>query len=127
MGASITLDGRLTADPKLEYTKSKMAICRLRVACDVGRKDDPALFMSCTTWGKTAEFIAQYGRKGARVSVYGEPQSDDWTDKEEKKHTKVRTNVDRLTLHDWPDDDKPDKPKPRAIEEPVPDESDIPF
>ncbi|EGT4056864.1 single-stranded DNA-binding protein [Clostridioides difficile] len=84
---SVSLMGRLTRDPELRYTaNTQMANARFVVA--VNRKLSKekrqeaenngyptADFISCVAWGKTAENIATYFKKGQRIAVSGHIQT----------------------------------------------------
>lgn len=84
---SVSLMGRLTRDPELRYTaNTQMANARFVVA--VNRKLSKekrqeaenngyptADFISCMAWGKTAENIATYFKKGQRIAVSGHIQT----------------------------------------------------
>ena len=84
---SVSLMGRLTRDPELKYTaNTQMANARFVVA--VNRKLSKekrqeaenngyptADFISCVAWGKTAENIANYFKKGNRIAITGHIQT----------------------------------------------------
>lgn len=84
---SVSLMGRLTRDPELRYTaNTQMANARFVVA--VNRKLSKekrqeaenngyptADFISCVAWGKTAENIANYFKKGNRIAITGHIQT----------------------------------------------------
>ena len=84
---SVSLMGRLTRDPELRYTaNTQMANARFVVA--VNRKLSKekrqeaesngyptADFISCMAWGKTAENIANYLKKGNRIAITGHIQT----------------------------------------------------
>ena len=84
---SVSLMGRLTRDPELRYTaNTQMANARFVVA--VNRKLSKekrqeaenngyptADFISCMAWGKTAENIGNYFKKGQRIAVSGHIQT----------------------------------------------------
>lgn len=84
---NVSLMGRLTRDPELRYTaNTQMANARFVVA--VNRKLSKekrqeaenngyptADFISCMAWGKTAENIANYFRKGNRIAITGHIQT----------------------------------------------------
>lgn len=79
---SVNLVGRLATDPQErkvgEYITSNFTVA---VDRDFG-KEKTTDFLDCQAWGKTAEFINQYLKKGALVSVSGRVQKDTWKDKE---------------------------------------------
>lgn len=84
---SVSLMGRLTRDPEVRYTaNTQMANARFVVA--VNRKLSKekrqeaenngyptADFISCMAWGKTAENIANYFKKGNRIAITGRIQT----------------------------------------------------
>lgn len=84
---SVSLMGRLTRDPEVRYTaNTQMANARFVVA--VNRKLSKekrqeaenngyptADFISCMAWGKTAETIANYFKKGNRIAITGHIQT----------------------------------------------------
>ena len=69
------LVGRLTRPVDLRYTQSGIAYGSFTLA--VTRKyknkdgEREADFINCTAWGKTAETIAEYLRKGRRIALQG--------------------------------------------------------
>lgn len=74
---SVSLVGRLARDPELRNTQSGTAVCSFTVACD--RRPDKdgkreADFIACTAWGKSAEFVAKYFKKGQRIGLTGRIQ-----------------------------------------------------
>lgn len=91
---SVSLMGRLTRDPELRYTaNTQMANARFVVA--VNRKLSKekrqeaenngyptADFISCVTWGKTAENIGNYFHKGNRIAITGHIQTGSYENKE---------------------------------------------
>lgn len=84
---SVSLMGRLTRDPELRYTaNTQMANARFVVAVnrklskekrqEAENKGYPtADFISCVAWGKTAENIANYFKKGNRIAITGHIQT----------------------------------------------------
>ena len=85
-----TLIGRLTKDPIVTYTQGDQpkAIARFtlavdrRVRTDEGQKAD---FISCVAFGKTAEFIERWFRKGMKLAVRGRIQTGGYTNAEGKR------------------------------------------
>ena len=70
----VLLTGRLTKDPELRYTPSGTPVCRFNLAVSRMSADGEADFVPCTAWGKTAENLAQYMRKGGLLAVEGRIQ-----------------------------------------------------
>ncbi|MBC1920459.1 single-stranded DNA-binding protein [Listeria booriae] len=71
--------GRLSKDPNLTFTSTGKAVCNFTIAINKnytnadGSRD--ADFLNCVIWGKRAEALANYNRKGSRVGVNARAQS----------------------------------------------------
>ena len=84
---SVSLMGRLTRDPEVRYTgNTQMANARFVVALNRKLSKEKrqeaenngyptADFISCVAWGKTAENIANYFKKGNRIAITGHIQT----------------------------------------------------
>lgn len=131
----VFLVGRLTQDPELRYLPSGAPVCELRIAASrryrtrEGDQREDTLFINVTTWSKTAEYCGENLSKGRPILIEGELRSDEWEDKTSgQRRTTIKINATRIQQLDWDDrgGGQPSRPKPRDIEEPVP-EDDIPF
>lgn len=80
----VFLCGRLTADPTVRYANDK-AVANFNLAVDRRSKDDGADFPSCVAFGKTAEFIEKYVKKGTKLIIEGRLQTGSYTDKDGRK------------------------------------------
>ena len=89
--------GRLTADPKIRYAQSNnMAIADFNLAVERKYKtgDGPkADFFNCTAFGKTAESIEKYLKKGTKVLIEGTIQNDNY-EKDGVKHYQMKVVLD---------------------------------
>jgi single-strand DNA-binding protein len=74
-----TLICRPTRDQQLRHTKSGRAVSTLRVAVNDG--PEPA-FHDVVVWGRTAEVVCEYMRKGRLIHVEGRIQHRSWTAKD---------------------------------------------
>lgn len=86
----VAIVGRLTRDPEVKYGKSGAAYCNYSVATSRRVKNgnewsDKSVYVDCVCFGKTAEMLNRYGRKGSMVSVNGELDFDSWEDKVTKQ------------------------------------------
>lgn len=83
---SVNIIGRLTKEPELRYTQSGKAVMRFTVAVNRNYSKDKrqeaeaagqptADFISCISWGKTAELIANYFNKGSQIGIEGRIQT----------------------------------------------------
>ena len=80
---SVTLIGRLTADPDLRFINTGTAISKFTIAIDRSyRKDNQAVtdFIPVEIWGKKAEYCATYIEKGCLVAVSGSLHIDRFID-----------------------------------------------
>ncbi len=79
--------GNLTRDPELRALPSGAQVCSFSVATNRRYKDkngawqDQADFHNVVVFGKTAENVAQYMKKGSQVMVEGRMQTRSWDDK----------------------------------------------
>ena len=66
---NVQLMGRLTKDVDLRFTpKSGLAVARFNLAIN-GIKENDVNFVPVTCFGKTAEIVAQYVKKGDRLLI----------------------------------------------------------
>ena len=72
----VVLLGRLTKDPELRYTAGNgTAVCKFTLAVNRQFKKDEADFISCVSFGKSAETISQYLLKGSQIAIGGRIQT----------------------------------------------------
>lgn len=78
--------GRLTKDPDVKHNDNK-AIARFTIAVDRKYKteEQSADFIGCIAFGKTAEFIEKYGRKGTKFVVDGRIATGFYFNKDNEK------------------------------------------
>ena len=81
------LMGRLTRDPEVRYTpgENSFAIARYTLAVDRKiRKDGDATadFINCVVFGRSAEFVEKYFRKGLKITIEGRIQTGSYTNKD---------------------------------------------
>ncbi len=81
----VVLTGRLTRDPELKYGQSGNAYCRFSLAVDRPFKRGEADFINCVAFGKTAELIGEYLRKGRKAGVQGSLQMNRYEVNGEKR------------------------------------------
>ena len=87
----VILMGRLTRDPEVRYSQgdASTAIARFSLAVDRRFKrdgdDQTADFINCVAFGKTAEFMERYARKGTKFVVEGRIQTGSYTNKDGQK------------------------------------------
>lgn len=83
----VILIGNLTRDPELRYTPKGTAIARLGLAVnrswrtETGEQREEVSFLDIDAFGKQAEIIGEYLRKGSPLMVEGRLKMDSWDDK----------------------------------------------
>lgn len=90
----VALMGRLTKDPEARNAQTTN-LTRFSLAVDRRGKRDEADFFNCTAFGKTADFIYQYFRKGNRILISGRIQNDNYTASDGSKRSAVQIIVDQ--------------------------------
>jgi single-strand DNA-binding protein len=100
----IILMGNLTRDPQLSYTPSQTAIVDFGVATNRkwtaqdGTQREEVCFVDCRAFGKTAENINKFFKKGKPIFVEGRLSFDQWTGQDGVKRSKHRVTVDTFTF-----------------------------
>jgi single-strand DNA-binding protein len=84
----VILAGNLTRDPELRYTPKGTAIAKFGLAInrtwktETGEAKEEVTFVDVDAFGKQAEVIAQYMKKGRPFLVEGRLKLDQWDDKQ---------------------------------------------
>ena len=84
----VILAGNLTRDPELRYTPNGKAIAKFGMAInrnwttDTGEKKEEVTFVDIDSFGRQAEVISQYLKKGRPVLIEGRLKLDQWDDKQ---------------------------------------------
>lgn len=96
------LYGRVVRDIEVRYTNQNMAVARFSIA--VNRRyqmdDKKADFFNIVSFGKKAETISQYFRKGSRIVVYCHPQQEQYTKQDGTKVDTVSFILDEFDFVD---------------------------
>lgn len=83
----VSLLGRFTKDPEVNYTGTGKAFVRFTLAVNREFKKDEADFINCVAWDKTAELIGQYFNKGRRILVQGRISVSSYEKEGEKRYS----------------------------------------
>ena len=87
----VILMGRLTRDAEIRYSQGETANAVARFSLAVDRRfrregdEQTADFINCVAFGKTAEFLERFGRKGTKFVVEGRIQTGSYTNREGQK------------------------------------------
>lgn len=91
------LIGNLTRDPEVRTTPQGTNVASFSIATNYtwkdqsGQKQERAEYHNIVAWGKLAEIVGQYLRKGSKVYLEGRLQTRDWTGQDGVK--KYRTEI----------------------------------
>ena len=100
----VMLMGNLTRDPEVKHTPKGTAVCQFGLAIsrtysNNGEKKEEVTFVDVEAWGRTAEVIGEYCRKGKPLFVEGRLKLDQWDDKESgQKRSKLKVVADNIQL-----------------------------
>lgn len=101
---STHLIGNLTADPELRYTGSGTAVCNFSIATNESYKDasgeyvEKPTFHRCVAWGRLAEIITEYAKKGTRLYVQGAYLDASWDDKDGNRVNRMELKVQEFSF-----------------------------
>jgi len=149
----VILAGNLTRDPEVRYTPKGTAIAKLGMAInrtwktETGETKEEVTFVDIDAFGRTAEVISQYLKKGRPILVEGRLKLDQWDDKQTgQKRSRLGVVLENFQFLDSGRGDgsggggarssapsappstpsSPDAPEPEGPG-PAPEEDDVPF
>ena len=97
---SCDFQGRFAADPELRTTQTGKQVASFRMAVDRDMVDAnghrPTDWLTFTAWGKTAEFVSKYFRKGSAAVVHSRCQTRQYEDKNGNNRTAIEFVVDNI-------------------------------
>ncbi len=84
----VILAGNLTRDPEVRYTPKGIAIAKIGLAInrtwknETGETKEEVTFVDVDAFGRQAEVIGQYLKKGRPILIEGRLKYDQWDDKQ---------------------------------------------
>jgi len=103
----VILVGNLTRDPELRYSAKGSAYARIGLAVnrtyttESGEKREEVTFVDIDAYGRQAEVLSQYMRKGRALLVEGRLRLDQWEDKNtHQKQSKLRVVLESFSFLD---------------------------
>ena len=86
----VILMGRLTRDPEVRYGTGENSTAATRYTIAVDRRfkrdgEQSADFISCVTFGRSAEFAEKYLRQGTKIVLTGRIQTGSYTNRDGQK------------------------------------------
>lgn len=101
------LAGNLTKDPEMRFLPNGTAIASFGLAINrkfkdaSGQQKEDVVFCDITAFGKQAEAIGQYLKKGRPILLEGRLKTDSWEDKQTKqKRSKLGVVLESFTFLD---------------------------
>lgn len=120
--------GNLTRDPELRTTSTGQSVVSFAVATNHswtgqdGQKQEKAEFHNIVAWGKLAEIIHQYMKKGRKIYIDGRLQTRDWTGQDGIKRYRTEIIADNMVMLDGRSGQSGDsyQPAPASQQDSVP-------
>lgn len=101
---SCTFTGRVGGDPECKYLDGGKTVAKFNLAVDQyakGPDKGNTLWITVKVWGKRAETIANYVKKGSSLLVSGELSIEEWT-KDGVKNFRPAINCNQFNFLDAP-------------------------
>lgn len=104
MDNTMAVVGNLATDPEVRFTASGMAVANFTIASsprvfdkESGQwRDGDTLFLRCTVWQQSAEYLADSLTRGTRVIVTGRLRQRSFETREGEKRTSMELQVDEI-------------------------------
>ena len=129
---SVVLIGRTTADIELSYTpQTQTALGRFTLAVDRIKKEDGSDFIRCKVWGRTAENMSRFVKKGNKVGISGRIETGSYKNRDGVTVYTTEVVVENVEFLESKRDARPaEKPLPEFVD--LPDsfeavDDDLPF
>lgn len=98
----VMLIGRLTRDPDFKSVKgtsvANFSLANNRSYSVNNERKEETHYFDCEVWGKLAEILRDYGKKGKQIAVEGRLAQSTWDTPDGKKASKIRVRVDTFQL-----------------------------
>jgi single-strand DNA-binding protein len=128
----VILIGNLTRNVEVKFTSKGTAVASASLAInrsyktDQGEKREETTFVDVDFWGRVAEIVAEYAKKGDPLYVEGRLKQESWEEKETgKKRTRLKIVGENIQL--LGSRSKAPSPAPQAEAEAGPSEETEPF
>lgn len=102
----VIMMGNLTRDPQLTYLPSQTPVVDFGLASNrrwrskEGEQRDETCFIDCRAFGRLAENISKYCKKGRPLMIEGRLTFDQWEAQDGSKRSKHRITVENFTFVD---------------------------
>ncbi len=95
---SIELEGRLTMDPELKQTPANKSVVKFTIACNRKHNLNLTDFIDCIAWEKKAETICKYCHKGDQLIIFGELETNNYKNNDDKMVKSTYVRVDSIAF-----------------------------
>ena len=126
--------GNLTRDPEIKHTPKGTAIAAIGMAVnrkyttDAGEKREEVTFLDIEAYGRVAEIVGEYCKKGNPLFVEGRLKLESWEDKSGQKKSRMKIVADNIQLlGSKPQGDKQSQPAKQNNTEKDYADADIPY
>jgi single-strand DNA-binding protein len=98
----VILMGNITRDPQLSYLPSQTPVVEFAIATNRrykkqdGSQGEDVCFTDCQMFGKRAEVVNKYFKKGDPIFVEGRLKFDSWQAQDGSKRSKLRVFVENF-------------------------------
>ena len=134
----VILIGNLTRDPEVKSLPKGTAVCNISMAVnrrwknEAGEEKEEVYFADCKAFGRQAETIGQYVKKGHPLMVEGRLTREEWDDKKNgEKKSATRIMIETFQFLKGRDEGAAPAPRREAAPAPAPkpdlDADDLPF
>ena len=87
---NIFIDGKLVRDVEIKLTKDGKSICNFSICNNLWYQDkEHPQFFECVAFGRTADSMAKFLKKGSDVTILGVLNQNTWEGQDGTKHSKV--------------------------------------
>ena len=96
---NVNLVGNIGQDPEMKYFESGKNNVKFSLALNsynAKTKKEITDWVSCEAWGKTAELIGEYCKKGHKLAVEGCLKTSKWQDEQGNKHSRTFVLINRV-------------------------------
>lgn len=98
--------GRLGNDPEVRYMQNGKAVASFSIACgekwkdQQGQAQERTEWVNCTAFGKLAEIVGEYLRKGSKVFIEGKMKTEKYKDNNGVEKYSTKIIVDNMQMLD---------------------------
>lgn len=100
----VMLIGNSVRDPELRYTPQNTAVANFTIATNRtwntndGQTEESTEFTRCVAWGRLAEIVGEYAKKGKKLYVEGRLQTREYETKDGEKRRTTEVVADQILL-----------------------------